>query len=111
LISIAAVTSLIVYGVLWLLLEALQLDYAWNLLIAGMICVVLAIFMGLSFPHYEGKTKQHKTIILRKKYWLYYALIFFSGARRQIFMVFAAFLMVEKFGYTAAQVTLLFLID
>jgi hypothetical protein len=50
-------------------------------------------------------------LILRKRYWLYYALTFFSGARRQIFMVFAAFLMVEKFGYTAAQVTALFLIN
>ena len=49
--------------------------------------------------------------MLRKRYWLYYALQFFSGARRQIFMVFAAFLMVEKFGYSAAQVTTLFLIN
>jgi hypothetical protein len=42
---------------------------------------------------------------------LYYALKFLSGARRQIFMVFAAFLMVEKFGYSASQVALLFLIN
>ncbi len=48
---------------------------------------------------------------MRKRYWLFYALQFFSGARRQIFMVFAAFLMVEKFGYSAAQVTTLFLIN
>jgi len=48
---------------------------------------------------------------LKKRYWLFYALQFFSGARRQIFMVFAAFLMVEKFGYSAAQVTTLFLIN
>ena len=38
-------------------------------------------------------------------------LTFLSGARRQIFVVFAAFLMVEKFGYSASQVTLLFLIN
>ena len=49
--------------------------------------------------------------MLRKRYWLYYGLTFFSGARRQIFVVFAAFLMVEKFGYSASQVTLLFLIN
>ena len=34
-----------------------------------------------------------------------------SGARRQIFTVFADFLMVQKFGYSAADVTLLFLIN
>ena len=47
--------------------------------------------------------------MLRKRYWLYYALTFMSGARRQIFTVFAGFLMVEKFGYSAADITLLFL--
>ncbi len=31
-------------------------------------------------------------------HWLFYALTFMSGARRQIFVVFAGFLMVEKFG-------------
>jgi hypothetical protein len=111
LISIAAVTSLIVYGALWIFLELFHLDYVWNLLIAGIICVVLALVMWLGFPHYKSATEQHSKLILRKRYWLYYALTFFSGARRQIFMVFAAFLMVEKFGYSAAQVTALFLIN
>jgi predicted MFS family arabinose efflux permease len=49
--------------------------------------------------------------VLRRRYWLYYLLTFLSGARRQIFVVFAAFLMVEKFGYSASEVTLLFLIN
>lgn len=110
-ISVAAITSLIIYGVLWVLLEIFELDYVWNFLIAGVICFGLAIVMWLGFPHFPGAAEQHNRIILRKRYWLYYALTFFSGARRQIFMVFAAFLMVEKFGYTAAQVTLLFLIN
>lgn len=34
-----------------------------------------------------------------------------SGARRQIFTVFAGFLMVEKFGYSVSDITLLFLIN
>jgi len=34
-----------------------------------------------------------------------------GGARRQIFMVFAGFLMVQKFGYSAANIALLFLIN
>jgi len=111
LISVAAITSLIVYGVLWLLLEIFDLDYVWNFLIAGAVCAALAVVMSVGFPHYNSETEQHSKLILRKRYWLYYGLTFFSGARRQIFMVFAAFLMVEKFGYSAAQVTLLFLIN
>jgi hypothetical protein len=111
LISVGAVTSLVVYSVLWVLLEVFELDFIWNFLIAGAVCVGLAVFMWLGFPHFDSDVTQRKTLILRKRYWLYYALTFFSGARRQIFVVFAAFLMVEKFGYTASQVTLLFLIN
>ena len=44
-------------------------------------------------------------------YWLFYGLTFLSGARRQIFIVFAGFMMVEKFGYSAAAITLLYLIN
>jgi len=48
---------------------------------------------------------------LRSRYWLYYALTFMGGARRQIFVVFAGFMMVEKFGYSVTAITLLFLLN
>ena len=110
LISVAAITSLIIFGVLWVLLEIFKVDFVWNFLISGVICFGLALLLWAGSPHFSGEAEQHHRIILRKRYWLYYALTFFSGARRQIFMVFAAFLMVEKFGFSAAQVTLLFLV-
>ena len=111
LIAVGSVTSLLVYGVLYVCLDVLQLDYMTNFMLAGGVCAGLAVVMYFGFPHFKGNTEQNKGIVLRKRYWLYYALTFFSGARRQIFTVFAAFLMVEKFGYSAAQVTLLFLIN
>ncbi len=111
LISVAAITSLSVYALLWMLLELAGLAFTWNFLIAGAVCAGLALVMWLGFPHFPARTRQHTHLVLRRRYWLYYALIFFSGARRQIFMVFAAFLMVEKFGYSASQVTLLFLVN
>ena len=74
--------------------------------------VLLSRFLYVAkLPPIPPKTLQHKTLVLRRRYWLYYLLTFLSGARRQIFVVFAAFLMVEKFGYSASQVTLLFLIN
>ena len=111
LIAVGSITSLVVYSTMWSLLEIFKLDYVWNFLLAGSLCVALAVLMWLGFPHFPAKTTQHKSLILRKRYWLYYVLTFLSGARRQIFVVFAAFLMVEKFGYSASQVTLLFLIN
>jgi hypothetical protein len=111
LIAVGSITSLIVYGVLWVLLELVELSFLWNFALAGGLCCVLAVIMWLGFPHFPSKTAQHKTLVLRRRYWLYYLLTFLSGARRQIFVVFAAFLMVEKFGYSASEVTLLFLVN
>ena len=103
--------TLTIYAMLWVSLEIFDTAFKWNFLAAGGVCLLLAIVMWLAFPHFPEKTQQHKKIILRIRYWLYYALTFFSGARRQIFTVFAAFLMVEKFGYSAAEVTFLFAIN
>jgi len=111
LISVGSITSLLVYSALWILLTIIELDFVWIFLLAGSICCGLAVFMWLGFPQFKGEHEQTQKLVLRKRYWLFYALQFFSGARRQIFMVFAAFLMVEKFGYSAAQVTTLFLIN
>lgn len=111
LISVGAITSLVVYAVLWGLLEIFNLDYVWIFILGGGFCCGLAVFMWLGFPTFRAEHEQTTKLVLRKRYWLYYALQFFGGARRQIFMVFAAFLMVEKFGYSASQVALLFLIN
>lgn len=109
LISVGALASLCTYGALWVLLEVIQLEFKWIYLIAGSVALGIIIFMWLAFPEFKSETPQTKKLVLRKRYWLYYALTFMSGARRQIFTVFAGFLMVEKFGYSAADITLLFL--
>ena len=111
LIAVGSLTSLLVYGSLWILLEVFEIPYFINFVIAGGICIVLAFVMFIGFPVFPSKVPQNKNLVLRKRYWLFYVLTFLSGARRQIFVVFAAFLMVEKFGYSAAEVTLLFLIN
>ncbi|CDT50377.1 MFS transporter [Vibrio coralliirubri] len=110
-ISVGALASLITYGSIWVMLEQLKLDFVWVYGITGGIGFILVLVMTFGFPEFQTKTPQNKKLVLRKRYWLYYALTFMSGARRQIFTVFAGFLMVEKFGYSAADVTLLFLVN
>ncbi|EHH1050020.1 MFS transporter [Vibrio parahaemolyticus] len=110
-ISVGALASLFTYGAIWILLEQLKFDFKTVYLLAGGVGFVLIIVMALAFPHFKTVVPQNKKLVLRKRYWLYYALTFMSGARRQIFTVFAGFLMVEKFGYSAADITLLFLIN
>ncbi len=110
-IAVAAFASLVTYGLIYLTKTLLDLDYIWVYVAGGGATVVVALFAWLSFPRIDGEYEQYKHLVLRRRYWLYYALTFMSGARRQIFIVFAAFMMVEKFGYSVEAVTLLFLIN
>jgi hypothetical protein len=50
-------------------------------------------------------------MIFRKKYSLFYFLTFMAGARRQIFIAFAVFLLVKKFHFTVREVTILFVLN
>ena len=103
--------ALVGYGSIWLVMTWLKLDYWHMYLIIGVLGLLMVISMSLYYPQFDTHEVQHKKVILRKRYWLYYLLTLFSGARRQIFMVFAGFMMVEKFGYSVSEITALFLIN
>ena len=111
LIAVSSAASLVVYSFLWLGQGYLSLSYETIYFLAGGSCFILTIFMWLGFPTFTSVIPQRKHLLLRKRYWLYYALTFMGGARRQIFMVFAGFLMVEKFGYSVSDIAALFMIN
>jgi len=111
LLAVGGFASLIAYGLIFIIWEWLQLDYKWVYLAGGAVTTVIALIAWLAFPRFEAPVPQRKTLVLRSRYWLYYALTFMGGARRQIFVVFAGFMMVEKFGYSVTAITLLFLIN
>lgn len=111
LIAVGSFAALAAYLIIFAVLTLLNFGYATVFAVGGLLSVAIAVIAYACFPAYAPKTAQHKKLILRKRYWLYYLLIFLSGARRQIFVVFAAFLMVEKFGYGPAALTLLFLVN
>ncbi len=111
LIATGALASLTVYGIIYLALDLGGLPMEWVYLLGGGITATLALFAWVLFPRFPQQVEQHKRLILRRRYWLYYALTFMAGARRQIFVVFAGFLMVEKFGFDAAAITLMFLVN
>ncbi len=111
LISVKALASLLTYSVIWLLFSFYTIAYWHAYLIFGGLGILVVTWLWLNFPRFENPVEQHKKLVFRKIYWLYYLLVFFSGARRQIFMVFASFMMVEKFGYSAADIAGLFMIN
>lgn len=54
---------------------------------------------------------QNTKMVFKKRYWLFYLLTFLAGARRQVFIAFAVFLLVKKFDYTIQEVAFLFLFN
>jgi len=108
-LAVKSVASIIVFSSMWFMLEHLNVSYQFIYTLFGGLGVLIVIFLWLAFPSFETKVEQKKGIVLRKSYWLFYVLTFLSGARRQIFVVFAGFLLVEKFGYSAATIALLYL--
>lgn len=110
-LSAKSVASIVAYSLLWLMLEYWGVSYAWLYALGGGVTVALVLFLWVYFPKIEGGAPQHKKIILRKRYWLFYALTFMGGARRQIFVVFAGFLLVTKFDFSAAEITALYLLN
>jgi predicted MFS family arabinose efflux permease len=110
-VAVGSGASLVAYGLIVLLWKPLGLSYEAVFLAAGGVTALMAIHAMAAFPQFESPHPQVKRMVLRRRYWLYYALQFMAGARRQIFVVFAAFMMVEKFGFEVHQLTALFLIN
>jgi len=110
-LSVKSIASLLAFSSIWLLMEKFSWSYQNTYLLFGCLALIFTLLLALAFKHFPEKTPQTKKLIVRKRYWLFYALTFFSGARRQIFVVFAGFLMVEKFHYSVAQISALFLIN
>ena len=102
--------TLLAYGVIVLLWEPLGLTYNIVYMLAGGITAVIALIALFAYPQFDAPHPQVKKMVLRRRYWLYYALQFMSGARRQIFVVFAGFMMVEKFGFKVNEIAALYMI-
>jgi hypothetical protein len=107
--SLAAASS-VVMGILIYCLAAL-LNYAQIYLIIGGGIVAASIWGLLHDPTHRDIIPQHKKMIFRKKYWLFYFLTFMGGARRQIFMAFAVFLLVKRCHFSLQDITILFVIN
>jgi len=109
LIAAGSFASIVTFALVWACFELLELDYRWVYMIGGGMTAGIACVAWIAFPRFPERIPQRKHIVLRKRYWLYYALTFMSGARRQIFVVFAGFLLVQKFDFDVGTITLLFL--
>jgi predicted MFS family arabinose efflux permease len=104
-VSAGSAASLAAFGAIILASEALGWGYSAIYWAGGGACAAIAMFAWAAYPRFRAPVAQHKGMVLRGRYWLYYALVFIGGARRQIFVVFAPFMMVERFGLELHELT------
>ena len=111
LLGMGSAATLVAYVLIVLTWEAYDLSYDFVFMASGGFCAVVAVFAYFAYPQFEAPHPQRREIVLRKRYWLYYALQFMAGARRQIFVVFAGWMMVEKFGFKVHEIAGLYMVN
>ena len=108
--SAGAAAQFLAYGSLALAWWAGWRNYQYIYLFLGLFCIAATLWAMQTFGRFEGPVVQRKEIVLRRRYWLYYVITFFSGARRQLFHAFGGFLLVKTFGYSLSDIALLMLV-
>ncbi len=111
LVAAGSFATLLAYLLIIGFWKTFDLSFNTVFMVGGGVTVLIAVFAMVAYPQFEAPTPQTKKLVLRRRYWLYYALQFIAGGRRQIFMIFAGFMMVEKFGMDVHEITALYLIN
>lgn len=107
--SVAAASNIAAGGAILLLTEFLP--YREIYLLAGLGLGTVAVWAFARDPSDRHRVPQHRRMVFRRRYALFYLLTLLSGARRQIFMAFAVFLLVQRFDFTVREITLLFIVN
>lgn len=97
-------------GVIFLII-APYLDYTTMYVAFGFVIILSVLLVLKKKPTKKDLPAQRKEMVVRKNYWLFYLLTFLAGARRQIFIAFAVFLLVKKFDFSIQEIAFLFLLN
>lgn len=104
-------TGLVSFVFIYIMMKFYSVDYKYVYMVFGGATMLTGILAWGAFEHFKDDVVQEKKLVLKKEYWLFYVLTFLAGARRQIFIVFAGFLLVEKFGVDVHNMVVLLFIN
>ena len=107
--SIGALASIVGMGMAALLATTLPLRAFY---ILGGMAIVMGGLLVLRVPTNVGERQAtEKRLLLKRRYWLYYVLIFFEGSRMQVFNAFGTLILVQNYGLNAQQISLLLVVS
>ena len=101
LIQVKAAASIVTYSGVWLVFD----------FFGGSAALALVVFCIVAYSRFPERVVQNKNLALLSRYRLYSALTFMLGTQCQIFIIFAGFLIVEKFGYSVSAIATLYLLN
>jgi MFS family permease len=106
--SVSNITIVLSSIALWALFRFVHISYFTSFTIGAVALLIAAILIGFIKP--TQTVKVEKRYIYRKEYRLYYWLSMLYGARKQIFITFGPWVLVDVFKQPVTTMTLLFLI-
>jgi len=106
--SISNIAIVISSAVLWALFRFVHISFTTAFTIGAVAFVISAVLLACIRPTHSVRVK--KRYIFRKEYRLYYWLCMIYGARKQIFITFGPWVLVDVFHQPVATMTLLFFI-
>jgi predicted MFS family arabinose efflux permease len=107
--SLAAIAGMGAISLISRLFESMPLSIYY---LVGGTFIVLSALLILRLPTDVGSTEaKPPRILLKRRYWLYYVLIFFSGARKLVVGSFITLVLVQDFDLKVWQVSTLTLVS
>jgi predicted MFS family arabinose efflux permease len=107
--SMGSLASIVGMGMTALLATTLPLR---SFYVLGGVAIAIGGLLVWRIPTSVGEgTKTQPRMILKRRYWLYYVLIFFEGSRMQVFGTFGTLILVQNYGLGARQISLLLVVS
>ena len=78
-LAVGAIAQLAAYGLIYAGWTYFDLSYEIVFLIAGLTTIIAVIFLWLAYPRFTEHVRQRRELVVRKRYWLYYALTFMAA--------------------------------
>jgi predicted MFS family arabinose efflux permease len=107
--SIGSLASIVGMGLTAVLATTLPLRAFY---VIGGVVIAVGGLLIFRIPKDVGERKvAQPRMLIKKRYWLYYVLIFFEGSRMQVFGSFGTLILVQNYGLNARQISLLLVVS
>lgn len=87
-------------GAVWLVIEGIGHNYLLIFIIGGVASVLGGLFYIRMKP--EQRARKRRSLVIKRQYSLYYLLCALFGARKQVFITFAPWVLVTAYGEPAS---------